>query len=331
MVLERMSLARVRLLHRRAADSLIRRHTREPRSAPEAVIARHLAASGQEEEAADWFWRAGTAANSLYAHREAIEHLQSALALGSDPESTHCGLGDALTKLGRYDEALIAYEQAAAAAAHGDEPALAVIEHKLAEVHERLGDWPVAQAHLESAAELLGTAGSPALRGQVLADLALVLQRQGRDESQSIAIRALDLAEESGDDVALAQAHNVLGVLASAAGDERSASEHLTSSRVHAAVSDHELEVASLNNLSRVYARAGRFDEALSCAREALVLGDHLGDQHRIAALNDHLADLLHQAGRDEDAEEYSKAAAAAFAQVAEARSRPEIWKLVSW
>jgi DNA-binding SARP family transcriptional activator/tetratricopeptide (TPR) repeat protein len=331
LVLERVSLARLRLLHRRAAEALSRRHTADPRSAPAAVIARHLAAAGQDQEAGAWYIRAAATSRSLYAYHEAIDHLHSALAMGCDPATTHAALGDALTRLGSYDEALVSYEQAAAAIPRDDQHELAVIEHKLAEVHDRLGDWEVARAHLESSAELLHDE-SLCLRAQVLADLALVMHRQADVASQDVASQALELAERSEDDVALAQVHNVLGVLASGKGDMEAAIGHLESSSTHAqASSDISLRVAALNNLSRVHADMGEVDKALAYAHEALELGKQQGDLHRLAALNDHMADLMHLANRDAEAEEFSKAAAVAFARVDEARARPEIWKLVSW
>ena len=89
-VLERISLARFRLLHGRAADALVRRHLADPRSAPAATVARHLAAAARDDEARDWYWKAAVASRDLYAHREALEHLRSALALGYDPAAATC-------------------------------------------------------------------------------------------------------------------------------------------------------------------------------------------------------------------------------------------------
>ncbi|HVQ89140.1 MAG TPA: BTAD domain-containing putative transcriptional regulator [Actinomycetes bacterium] len=331
-ILERISLARVRLLHGRAAEVLARRNAQDPTGAPAAVVALHLASAGREDEASEWFWQAATNSFLLYAHREALDHLKSALALGFDPARVHASSGDALTRLGRYSEALVAYEQSAAAVPVDDLAALAVIEHKLAEVHDRIGDWAVAQAHLESASDLLTSKGDNGMRAQVTADLALVLHRQGQANAESTGLEALGLAETSGDERALAQAHNVLGVLAAGKGELDKAAKHLTVSFDYSkGVPDLELGVAALNNLARLHTQAGRIDEALASAQQALDLGIQHGDLHRVAALNDHVADLLHQAGRDAEAMPYLKAAASAFANVDHAQVRPEVWKLVAW
>lgn len=332
LVLERMSLARARLLHGRAGDALARRHAADPRATPAALVARHLAAAGRDDEAGDWYWNAALEACSLYAHREALDHLRAALALGVDPAAVHRAGGDALTRLGRYHDALLAYEQAAAAVDPEASVELAVVEHKLAEVHDRLGEWSVAQAHLESAAELLAGEGSRAMMAQVGADLALVLHRQGHPDADDVARRALALATSSGDAAALAQSHNVMGVLSAGHGDHTAAASHLESSWVHArGLADVGPGVAALNNLARLRSQAGHVDQALDAAEEALALGLQHGDLHRVAALHDHVADLLHEAGRDAEAMDHLKAAAAAFAEVDDARLRPEVWKLVAW
>ena len=157
----------------------VRRHSADSVGMPAGRVARHFALAGREPEAREWYWAAAQQSLTLYAHREALEHLRSALALGHDPAVNHAAAGEALTSLGRYDDALTAYEKAAAAIGSDGPNQLAVIEHKLAEVHDRLGDWDVARAHLESAAELLEPDGGLAMRAQVAADLALVSYRQG--------------------------------------------------------------------------------------------------------------------------------------------------------
>jgi tetratricopeptide (TPR) repeat protein len=291
-----------------------------------------LALAGREPEAREWYWVAAQQSLTLYAHREALDHLRSALALGHDPAVNHAAAGEALTSLGRYDDALVSYEQAAAATPPDDTVALAVIEHKLAEVHDRLGDWDVARAHLESAEELLAVDGGMAMRAQVAADLALICFRMDDARAEKQGEHALQLAQESGDAVAMSQSMNVMGVLACHRGDLDVAARYLEGSRDHAQLaSSNELTVAALNNLARMHAQKGAIDDALTAAEEALRLGLAQGDLHRAAALHDHVADLCHRAGRQADALQHLKAAAVAFGSIDEAQTRPEVWKLVAW
>ena len=302
-----------------------------------ATIAEHLQRGGRDAEAAQWWWRAAQRARELYAHAEALAHLRQAVALGYPAVPGSTALGEVLTVLGRYREALAEFETAAAGS--GDDHAtLATIEHKLAEVHHRLGDWALADAHLGMALDLLA-AEDLGRRASVQADLAVVAYRRNASDGRTshaagrLGLEALDTARRAGDPAATAQALNVLGMLAARSGDDRAAEERLRESLDQARrLPDHSPAVAALNNLARLLADAGRTSEALGLATEALALGSELGDQHRVAALHTNLADLLHASGQGEAALRHLKEAARGFAAVdTGGPPRPEIWTLVEW
>jgi DNA-binding SARP family transcriptional activator len=331
-VYESSTLARRRLLHGRAADVLVRRYERDPVTTRAAIIAEHLQRGGRDAEAAHWWWQAADRARELYAHAEALSYLRKAVALGYPAVPGSIALGEVLTVLGRYREALAEFETAAAGSGD-DEATLATIEHKLAEVHHRLGDWALAEAHLGVALDLLG-AQDLGRRASVQADLAVVAYRRGTsDEAGQLGLEALDTARRAGDPAATTQALNVLGMLAARSGDDRAAEERLRESLDQARrLPDRSAAVAALNNLARLLADAERTDEALGFATEALALGSELGDQHRVAALHTNLADLLHASGQGDAALQHLKDAARGFAAVdTGGPPRPEIWTLVEW
>ena len=333
--------ARRRLLHGRAADVLARAARRPGGEALSASVAAHLDCAGRGAEAAGWAWRAAQRSLSLYAHAEALDNLRRALELGYPAAEAHSAIADALTALGRYREALVELEQAAAAAAAparspgGGETASdgmrAAIEHRLAAVHERLGNWPVAAAHIEAALELCGS--DPALHARLLADRALLAYRSADPHARDKSEAALAAAEADGDARALTQARNVAGVLASIDGDWHRAEWLLRASlEVAEAVDDHVAAVAALNNLARVLSACGRDHDAIAAADEALRRGVQQGDVHRIAALHSNLADRLHATGRSEESIAHLKESALGFATVdAESESLPRIWTLVDW
>jgi predicted ATPase/DNA-binding SARP family transcriptional activator len=328
LVYEETSLARRRLLHRRVAEALARRaHRRRETGALAAQIARHYQLAGWDAEAADYFRIAGEHARVLYANAEALAHFRTALALGHpDAAGLREAVGDMKTLLGEYGEALASYEAAAALGA-GDH--LANIERKLGSVYQRLGEWELAESHFESALEGTGSAGELA---RLHADLSLVAHRKGQDDlALQRARRALELAEAADDERALAQAHNVLGVLAS--GDLDAARYHLKQSLTLAeALGDPAARIAALNNLALAYANGGEVEQALESAEAALASCVALGDRHREAALHNNLADLLHAAGRQEESMMHLKRAVEIFAEVGgEGELQPEIWKLVEW
>ncbi len=348
-VYESATLARRRLLHGRAADALARRYERDPAGTRAAAVAEHLQRAGREAAAAAWWWRAAARARELYAHAEEYAHLREAEALGYPAVEVAVALGDAATMLGRYREALAEFETAAAESERGDGAAgpgdgaagpggapdstRADIEHKLAEVHHRLGDWALAEAHLAAAAQLLDPADA-SRQARIAADRAVLGYRRGATaDAARLAARALATARTAGDPAAVAQALNVLGMLAARRGDPAEAAARLRDSLAQARqLPDRGPAVAALNNLARLLAESGRPGEALPLAQEALALGRELGDQHRVAALHTNLADLLHTAGQRDAALVHLKEAARGFAAVDTGGTpRPEVWLLVEW
>src|SRR5215210_5598705 len=332
LVYDETSLARRRLLHRRAAEALVRRAKRRRETESLAgQIAHHYRLAGQDVEAADYFKLAGEHARALYANREALAHFRAALALGHpDAAGLHEAVGDLRTLLGDYGGALASYE-ASAALGEGDD--LTGIERKLGSVYQRLGEWDLAESHLEAALAQAETEPS-GVRARLHADLSLVAQRQDRDDlALERASRALELAETAGDERALTQAHNVLGVLASGRGDLEGARLHLERSlELAETAGDPAATVAALNNLALAYRNGGELGQALERAEAALALCISLGDRHREAALHNNLADLLHAAGRSEEAMHHLTQAVTMFAEVGEeGKLQPEIWKLAEW
>jgi DNA-binding SARP family transcriptional activator/tetratricopeptide (TPR) repeat protein len=348
---ESATLARRRLLHGRAADILVRRYERDPAGTRAATVAGHLQLAGRDAEAAQWWWRASELARELYAHEQAYAHLVRALALGFAQLPGRIALGEVLVVLGRYREALAEFETAAAIASggEGDRATQAGIEHKLADVHHRLGDWELAEAHLAIVTELVEGA-EPGRMARAEADRAVVAYRRG-DTSQAAVLgqAALTRARAAGEPDATAQALNVLGMLAARAGDVGAAETYLRDSLAEARRRTRTgadpggpgrpapsavlgAAVAALNNLARLLAETGRGTEALALAAEALELGSELGDQHRVAALHTNMADLLHADGQREAAITHLKEAARRFASVDVGDGpRPEIWTLVEW
>jgi tetratricopeptide (TPR) repeat protein len=329
LVYDGISLARRRLLHRRAAGAIARRGQDGEGAA---LVAQHLRLAGDAAEAAEQYVRAAEHAAALLAHADALEHLDAALALGyPDPAGLHERIGDLRTLSGDYRGALDAYETAAA---HSEPAGLAAIEHKLGEVHERRGERDRAEARLSAALDA-APAEDQALRARILADLSLTLHRSGRpQEAVRLAGEARKLAEAAGDDRAQAQAHNMLGVLAWSTGALDSAREELERSLALAEeLDDLAARAAALNNLALVSRDAGELGAALSLTETALGLCEAYGDRHREAALHNNLADLHHAAGRADESMAHLKRAVAIFSEVGadEATRLPEVWKLVSW
>jgi DNA-binding SARP family transcriptional activator len=281
--------------------------------------------------------RKGDRAQAVRQYRECVALLERELGVGPEAETTrlyeaahgeqaeggrlHELMGDLLTLQGRYREARESYERA------GDIGAS--VGAKLADVHQRMGDYEGAE---ELYMQALQDAGH-AERARLMADRSLNAHRRGRTgEADEMAAQALKEAEAASDDRALAQAHNIAGILAQHRGDLGAAREHLEASvSLSEKLSDPVATAAALNNLA-MSLRSTEIERALQLAQRALDLCARVGDRHREAAMHSNLADLLRAAGRDEEAMGHLRLSAAIFADVGEPDElRPEIWKLTEW
>ncbi|HZJ52204.1 MAG TPA: AAA family ATPase [Actinomycetota bacterium] len=338
LIYEETSAARRRLLHARVADALAGGVRRGTGSGRPGVVARHYQAAGNLAEAAEWYLRAGDEARNLYANGEALSHYGAALAYGH-PQigDLHEAMGDLHTLAGEYRRALDSYEAAAAhpsstvhpsSSHHPSSSRLPRIEHKIGNVHHRTGKWDLADSHYEAA---LSSGPEEALSARITADQSLTAHRRGDDpHAVELGREALRLAEAAEDLIALAQAHNILGMVAGGGAD---AVAELERSLAYAeAAADPAARVAALNNLALAHRVAGDAAHARELTEQALALCATLGDRHREAALRNNLADLLHGLGRHEEAMEELKRAVALFAEIGEpGELQPAIWRLIDW
>ena len=238
----------------------------------------------------------------------------------TEARSVEEAIGDLHTLHGAYARAIASY-QAAAAVASG--VARAALDHKIAEVHHRRGEWDEAERHYRTALET----ADDARRARVLADWSLAARRRGdAGRAVQLARQALELAGRAGDGHALAQAHNIVGILT---GDRHHLERALSFAEK---LRDPSVRVAVLNNLALAHRRAGEHTRALALTETALDACVRLGDRHREAALRSNLADALNALGRRAEAMRHLKRAVTIFAEIGEPNDgEPEVWKLVEW
>jgi predicted ATPase/DNA-binding SARP family transcriptional activator len=333
-VYEEISLARRRLLHRRVAESLANQARGQIAPGEHASqIAHHYRLGGQEQRAAEYFRLAGDYARSVYANAEALEEYRLALALGyPQAGEVHRAMGELYTLQGDYVAAIQSFQTAAALS---PPQGLSALEARLADVHHRLGDWKLAEGHLQSALELLEEFDKPEQCAVLYATWSDIAHHQNQMErAQGLAQHALELAESAGEPHALARAHNMLGILARDQSDFEAAIRHLQRSlEIAQSLGEGENYVAALNNLALVYGDAGERQQAIELAGQALELCARQGDRHREAALHNNLADLYHAQGESEQAMRHLKQAVQIFAEirVGDEELKPGIWKLAEW
>jgi DNA-binding SARP family transcriptional activator len=329
LVLDAISLPRRRLLHRRVADALrrdVRVGGRED-LVRTASIAYHEREAGRDAVAAEAYRRAGELAAALHANHEAIEHDQAALALGHpDAVGLHASIGALRTRLGDYAGAIAAFEAAASLASAADLPDL---EAALGRTHLRRGDLAAADHHLSTA---IASMTDDRKLARTLVDLSIVRRRVGdRSGATETARNALRTAVRGGDSAGQGGAHRMLGLLALDHGDARQAVGEL---RTAVEASDRDPDptarIAALTGLALAEASAGEVEAGIQHGAEAADLCRQIGDRHLEGAVENHVADMFHAAGRDEEAMVHLRRAVEAFAEVGgdPADPDPGIWML---
>jgi len=187
---------------------------------------------------------------------------------------------------------------------------------------KRRGEWELAERHYEDALTL------GAEEAAVQSDRSRVAWRRGDlDQARTLGFEALRLAEEADAVAAAAQANNILGLL----GCGREYFER--SLELSSELPDPGVRIAALNNLARDHAAAGDLARAEKLIRDALAQCSTEGDLHHEAALRNNLADVLHTAGRGDEAMEELKRAVAAFAMIGGEGEDlyPGVWSLAEW
>ena len=316
---ESISLVRRRLLHRRAARALAERgHPRSDAGLAAAVAAQHGAAG--DPAAAEWYHLAGDLARTVYANDSARQFYETSLALGNpDIATLRLDLGELAMAGGLYDQAR---QELTLAAAHARPDAIGLIEHRTGEVARMLGRFRDAEDHFERAIQ------SHPAPAAVLADWALLAHRTGdAGKAIELAARARDAAEHEAEPGQLSRVHNILAVVAP---DRGLALDHVEEA-IRLADDDDLLRMGALNNKALLLAEDGDTDRAVDLVQEAIGIAERTGHRHREAALWNHMADLHHQAGRDENARDSLTRAVSLFADIDSGDLEPELWLLSRW
>jgi tetratricopeptide (TPR) repeat protein/transcriptional regulator with XRE-family HTH domain len=287
---------RLRKLHLRAGEALERAHAERPEAWAE--LARHFLAAGEEGRATRYALLAADHAASLYAHAEAVQHYEAALALQAEAgdvagaAQVRARLGMVLRTIGRYSTALAVLDQAAETySATGDLDGLARVTAQIGQVHAVRGTMEEGIARVQPVLEIAQARGpSPALADLHKA-LARLLILSGRySELLAVSTRLMDLAGILGDDHLLAHAHLFAGLTLLAARPVGVAGAAEPVGRVAKALrlleeahrlaeANGDLELRqSMGDVAYCRATSGEFAASRRDRQQALLLAERLGD-----------------------------------------------------
>jgi len=291
-VLADLGTARRALMHRRVAEVLEQR----PEGAPLEMLAHHYAQSGVAEKAILYLERAGDAARSQYAYAEAADAYQQVVArldaLGRPAQAALVRerLGEVLSLLGHYDQALASLEQAGAGYREvndleGELRALARIGH----AHSKRGTTEEGLRRLRPVMEQLTTADrSPGAAACYVALAHLFFGAEQYQEVLAAAERATTIARGLGDDHTLLMAQERWAAASGVLGKLSETHQVLTHEVIPLAetLGDASTLLRAFNNLGATYSCWGNYHETQHCIERALQLGERLGNQKDVLFLH---------------------------------------------
>jgi DNA-binding SARP family transcriptional activator len=316
---ESTSMVRRRLLHRRAARTMAERgHSRTDARLAAAIAAQYAAAG--DPEASDWYRLAGDLGRAVHANDSARQFYEASLALGSsEVANLHLALGELAMAAGDYSRART---ELTLAAAHSGADTAGLIEHRTGEVERLLGRFEIAEEHFERS---ITTHPTPAA---VFADWALLAHRTGdADKAMALAAEARSAAEREGEQGQLSRVRNILAVVTT---DREEARDHVEEA-IRLAGDDPMLRMAALNNKALLLSGSEDTARSIELVLEAIEIAEQTGHRHREAALWNHLADLHHRAGREDDSRDSLTRAVSLFADIDSGEMEPELWLLSRW
>jgi len=256
-------------------------------------IGEHFELAGEPARAADWYARAGQQAQETYAPEIARDYYQQALSLWAQAgdlaeerrsqqiEAYH-GLGQVLNWLGRYGEAVEAFQNMAGAAdAHADTAAQARAWHGIAEAQMHRGDTREAIESASKEEELARASGTQLDLTRALWMKAWGAFKLGEIETAlSLARRVAQLSSRSGDRGQIAHSLNLLGVLESVTGHFQEASHYFEQAlEIFLAIGNRRRAMPLMNNLGVIMESRGYYEQAMARYLEALDTARQIGNR----------------------------------------------------
>ncbi|HMB68577.1 MAG TPA: tetratricopeptide repeat protein, partial [bacterium] len=164
---------------------------------------------------------------------------------------------------------------------------------------------------LRQAADLAAAAGDPGLESNALSDLGALAIAQGDYDAAGKSLeRAIALAREGDDDLALARALNALGLLRKRQGAAEDGLAYLRESLGRTSEAAHDdaaaaVRAETLEYLGATYRDTGDAKQAFVYFQEALEIRRASGDEAGIASCRNQLGNLCYRMGQFQDAQRH--------------------------
>ncbi len=295
-------------------------------------VVRHYLRSGDRSKTLVFAVSAAERADSVYAHKEAIDYYH--IAVESEQSRNPSGtwtrsrllerVGDSLQVMGCHVDAIPVYRDAlkrweriesrsdlarwtpeTPAQEWPPESRHAALCHKIARCYERANRrYDLADKWVDEAFETLPR-GCSALKAHMLVTQGFSRMRQGRyQEAIASGRSAVQCARRSGDTTELAWALNMLGLSYSEIGDLSKATSVSRQSVELLEQLDDLLRLSSAyGNLAACLERSGKLQEALDYNLRSLEIDERTGSADQAAIAHANIGEILVVHGRYDDAE----------------------------
>ncbi|HEX5016936.1 MAG TPA: adenylate/guanylate cyclase domain-containing protein [Actinomycetes bacterium] len=312
---EGLPFRRRRDLHQQAGSALLDRlQVTEGAVSDEAErLAWHFHLADRASETWQYARMAADQALAQFAQTEAARFLRWSAQAGlrldvprSDLAEVLETLGDTQFTLGLSSDARRSYQQAARAAA--DDPVRAAnVQLKLGRLDQRIGQLSQSLRRLTRGISLVADIQDPrarAIHAELATRYAIGRFQQGRfQDAKKWGDNAIDIAEQSGDLLVLANAHNALEAITLWSGIPSDIEHGRVALGLYEELNDVPGQGHSLNNLAIRAIFEGRWDETQPLLSRAAALFEQIGDVSSLAAALYNQADVLVRQGRSADAE----------------------------
>ncbi len=315
-VYESLSFEQRRMLHRRIADFLEQVFA-ESLGEQIDMLAYHYFEGHDWMKAIEFNLRVARHAQREFANDSAVEAyrrvLQAASAAEGDTTAAqleaHESLGDVLTLMGQYDDALEHLESVRQLAIDtGSAPHLADICRKIATVYERRSEFDTAFEWLERGLGNLNETEPTIEAARIHLLGAGVFQRQGKnDEAIQWCERGLEIAAQFDtfeSKQLVGNAYYLLGLVYTRKGElSRAASFCRSSIEVYGAVGDDVGVSQAYLNLANVYSDLGDWEKATNAFEKSLIVKEKIGDVLYQGFISNNLANIQMNRGNWGEAE----------------------------
>ncbi|PDV98780.1 tetratricopeptide repeat protein [Candidatus Chloroploca asiatica] len=283
---ESLSFATRAMLHEQIGHYLEQRNAGEEQLVD--LLAFHYDRSENVGKRREYLWRAGVAAQLIYANAATIDYLTRLLAL-VPPEAQIeplLRLGNVLDLVGRWDEAYLRYELALNLALAQDQPRDAALARALiGELLRKQGRFAEAQPWLDEAMTAFTLLNDQAGLAETLNYAGTTAMHTGEYAlAQAHYEASLAIQRECGDLIMQGKALSNLGIVAFHQGDVDRARHSFEASLAVRREAGNPLWIAnSLGNLGMLAIEIGDYKVARGYIEESLALERATGDRHAIA------------------------------------------------